>query len=91
LLNCAAFAVLRGRRRRWPPGFLTPVGNVVGFLALYEIVHSNYKVILPSVALRERPIYVDGYPLNWNPDVVLIQQALTLGSQAMTGSTGIAV
>jgi hypothetical protein len=49
---------------------------------LGEVAHGNQEVSVPAVALREGACYVDGNPLEWCPNIVLVHQALAPGSLA---------
>jgi hypothetical protein len=48
-------------------------GNGVGFQPLRKIIHSDHEVMVFLFAPWERPCYIDGYPFERGPDIVLMQ------------------
>jgi hypothetical protein len=43
------------------------------------------------VALGEGPCYIDGYPFEQSPNIVLVHLIMIPGSRATTGCTGVAL
>jgi hypothetical protein len=86
--------MLLSRRNIWSPGLLPPstplAGNGVDLWPLGKVVHSNHNVLLSWVTLREGTCYIDGYPLEWGPDV-LMRKAQNPGLRATTGCAGVTV
>jgi hypothetical protein len=65
------------------------IGNGVGFRPLDKIVHSDQEVSVSLVARWEGLCYINGYPFERSPDVLLLHLAPILGSGAATGCTGV--
>jgi hypothetical protein len=66
------------------------VGNGMEFWPHGKIVRSDQEVSVFLVALWERPCYIDRYPFEWDPDVVLMSLAPIPGSGAPTGCAVVA-
>lgn len=66
-------------------------GDFVGPRPPGEVVPSNHEVSVPLAAPTKGACYVDGYPLEQSPDVVLMHKPQTPGSRAATGCAGVAI
>jgi hypothetical protein len=64
-------------------------GNGVGFRSRRKIVHSDQEVSVSLVTPWEETCSMDAYPLERDPDNVLIHLAPRPGSGAATGCTGV--
>jgi hypothetical protein len=67
------------------------VGNGIGFRQLGKRVHSDHEILVSLVAPWERLCYIDGYPFEQGPNVVLMHLAPTAGSGAVTVCTSVFV
>lgn len=67
------------------------VGDGIHLQSLGEIVHDSQKVSIPTFALWEQPCNVDGDPLRWFTDIILVHQALAPGVGALAFCIGAAL
>jgi hypothetical protein len=58
---------------------------------LGKIICSDQELSVSFVISWEGPCYIDGYPFEQGPDIVLMHLVLIPGSGAMTGCTGVAL
>jgi hypothetical protein len=65
------------------------IGNGVGFRPLGKIVHNDLEVSVSLVTPWEGPCYVDSYPFERGPEVVLMHFAPIPGSGVATGCIGV--
>jgi hypothetical protein len=85
--HCVAPTVLWSGRRSWLPRLLPLwsllIRNGVGFQPLHKVVHSYQEVSVSLVTSWEGPCYINGYPFEWGPNVVLMHlpQFLVRGPQ----------
>jgi hypothetical protein len=59
------------------------VGDGIHLQSLGEVVHANRKISIPTFALWEQSCNVDGDPLRWCTDIILVHQAPAPGLGAL--------